>query len=330
MHARSQVRALLLVFCTLPLSSCSDEELRERVARFDRAVQQAGTAVRQKYVGINDVRRTAYLTQVRLKPGTKLENVVTLNGRKEPTGLVKYYSDSYIQSRLLAFQALTSYTEGLALMASSDAPARAEQALKVTGERVAMLGKRIEALNPDPKAAALTQFATPIARLAGLASEKLLQYLKDKNLKTSLLESEDAVQSLSQNLIDDLNEVNSIVEGAEWASILARYRSLYNQNNQLLNGTYLDAGRTSVLKDVEAVAKRYADLGSGNPAALVMDVKLAHDSIIDYLNANKKRRSKEEFVTMVEADLRQFESDAAFVADAASRIESNIRQGVDQ
>jgi hypothetical protein len=196
-----QSRFLAMLFlCSVGLTACSDEQLRAYVDRFDKSVQAASVGVRQKYLGINDLRRTAYLTQVRLQPGLKVESVVEVNGVKEPTGLIQYYSNEYIEARLLAFQALTSYTEGLALMACSDAPARAEQSLKVTGERVEQLGKQIEALTPQSKGSKVTAFATPVARLAGLATRQLLEYVKDRNLKRSLLESQEAVHELSSML----------------------------------------------------------------------------------------------------------------------------------
>lgn len=310
----------------LSLTGCTDEQLREYVSRFDKSVQTAASAVRAKYSAVNDVRRIAYLTQVRLQPGTEIEVRHEVNGVKEPTGLVQYYSDEYVEARLLAFQALSSYTEGLALMAASNAPKEAEEALRVTGDRLTQLGKRLEALDTKSKPLAVTQLATPIANLVALATNHLLEYVKDRNLKDSLLASESHVRNLSRILIDDLNEINSVVEGAEWASILAKYRTLYNGNSQLLNGTYLDAGRAAVLKDIEGVAKRYADLGSSNPAILVQNVQLAHEQIIDYLNANNKKRSKEEFGKLLDADIRQFENDAQIVSSSSERLAASVRR----
>jgi hypothetical protein len=88
----------------------------------------------------------------------------------------------------------------------------------------------------------------------------------------------------------------------------------------------LDGGRTAVLADIEKVAKRYADLKSTNAAPLVRNVQLAHDQIIDYLNSNQKKRSKEEFATLLDSDLRQFETEARWVAESASRIENGFRR----
>jgi hypothetical protein len=325
---RERVRdfAATTLAVNLCLTGCSDEQLRQYVEKFDKSVQSASSAVRQKYMGINDLRRAAYLTQVRLKPGTKVESKVEVNGQMESTGLVQYYSDEFIETRLVAFQALASYTEGLALMAASDSPARAEQALKVTGERVNQLSAKLASLNPEAKSVNLTQFATPVSRLAGIATRQLLEYLKDKNLKESLAESESAVHELSKMLIDDLNEINTVAEGAEWASILAHYRALYNDNSQFLNGTYLDGGRTTILKDIEQVAKRYADLNSTNPSRLVVNIQLAHDQVIDYLNTNKKKRSAEDLGNLLDADLRQFETDARLVSESANRIAGAYQQ----
>lgn len=314
---RSLVLLMSLVISS-QLSSCSDEQLREYVEKFETSVQSATSAVRAKYAGINDLRRTAYLTQVRLQPGKKVE-IKDKEGDTN-TGLVRYYSEDYIQARVIAFQALASYTEGLALMAASDSPQRAEQSLKVTGDRINQLSSKLSAIDSAGQSVELTKFSTPISRLAGIATRELLEYIKDKNLRDSLTNSEAAVRELSKALTDDLNEVNAVVEGAEWASILARYRALYNDNSQLLNGTYLDSGRTTVLKDIEQVAKRYADLDSTNPARLIANIQLAHDQIIDYLSLNKRKRSKEDFTQLLDSDLRQFEADAKAVSEGAERV----------
>jgi hypothetical protein len=53
---------------------------------------------------------------------------------------------------------------------------------------------------------------------------------------------------------------------------------------------------------------------------------VAHVQVIVYLNPNKKKRSAEDLGNLLDADLRQFETDARLVSESANRIAGAYQQ----
>jgi len=282
---------LLSVASCLTLTGCNDAELRQYVSKFDESVQAAKVAVRDRYSSANDFRRDLYVASVRFNKGTSLE--VTKD--KKPTGLVKYYSDDYIDARILAMDALAKYTEGLAALALSDAPERSKEAFIQMGEEVGALSEQLNRLNklnsnnPDLK---IAELSTPVASLVGIIAEKILTHVQSKAVKASLKDSKLEVQKLCTALEDDLNELAITDQEQALAKLLAVGRTYYNNTDELINGIPTDDTRVGLLSDLSLLGKQQADVSTNNPAKLVRRIRKVHDQIIEFIEPPKKEESQ--------------------------------------
>jgi cytochrome c556 len=319
---RSFWPSVALPLIIFSLSACTDSELRDGVSRFNNAVQSSLSSIKTTYGNVNDQIRHRYFEELLLTPGMKAEEV--------DTSMINHYSDDYIQARLLAFNALASYTAGLASLASSTAPADAEAAIQATGNKLSTLSTQIQALTKSSKNLQVAQFSTPISQLVGLLADQLLEMAKDNYLRQDLKQSNKSVDDLCQALEDDLNEMANVASLPQAEKILALYRLQYNGDPKLLSGPATDGLRASFLKDYETAAKDAADITATNAAPLVEQIRTVHNKLIQYLEA---RQSKSKFslhgrpategtqiAASLSSDLNDFEAEATSLANAVNRI----------
>ncbi len=321
---KNSFKYLILLSTTLGLTGCSDDQLRQGVDKFNKSVQSSSASIKTAYLSVNDQMRHRYFIELRMSPGTKAEEI--------DTAMVKHYSDDYIQARLLAFNALSSYTEGLAALASSTAPADAEAAIKTTGEKVSGLLTQIQGLGKSNKALQVAQLSTPISQLVGLLANQLLEMAKDNYLRVDLKESNTSVDQLCQALEDDLNEMTKIASLPESEKLLALYRVQYNGDAKLLNGSITDSTRTDFLQDYEAAATDAANISSANPAPLVEKIRTVHKKLIAYLETREaakhsrfgkhdKPSEKElQLATSLSSDLDDFDGQAKSLAESIKKL----------
>lgn len=323
---RYMASLVLACIVSTTLTGCSDEELRQYVREFDSSVQSSASSIKTLYLGVNDFRRSTYLATVRLRPGTKVQLETKIEGVSVPTGLLTYYSSDYIQARVLAFQTLCSYTEGLALLAANDSPTRAETAIRKMGDNIGSLSDQLQALGNSGHID-VKQFSTPIARLVSIAAKELLEFAKDRSLAKSLNESKSQVKALCNALRADLNETNTLVQGAEAKKVFALYRSYFNNHPELYKASYTDNAKTIFLRDLETAAKNAATISAANPGKLVERIQLAHDKILDYLDPDQKKHKRgDEIGYYLQNDLALFEAEAEALKQTVDRIEAPARK----
>lgn len=267
------------------LSGCTDAQLEKYVSEFNAVVVEARVAIRSQYQKANDIQRALYVDQVRYNPGTKLE-VYADDNDTDPTGLVKYYSDEFVQVRLEAIDALASYTEGLAALALSDTPDRAKQALVQTGERLNTISKNLSTVT-NGDSLKVSQFSTPIAQLVSIVAREVLDFVKYREVRKSVRGSKEIVDKLCTRLINDLNGMVRIDQSTVATENTSDQLALFNNTDKLKNGTPFDRERNALLDDAQKTGKLRADIAANNAVVFVQRIQSVHNELVDYIDPSE-------------------------------------------
>lgn len=309
-----------ITLSSFALTSCDSAQLQGYVKEFDASVSSAKGSIKTLYLETNDVLRELYIDEIRFTTGSEVHAVSPTTSRK--TDLIKHYSDDYIKARLIALDALASYTEGLAVLVLSDAPDRAKLAIQTTGKEIAELSTQLAPLTNNASLD-VAKFSQPIANLSAIVAEKWLTYVRNKETRKSLIESKEQVRLICQALKDDLNEIERVVKGPNAAAVVQFATRKYNSTPAMKNGDPYDPVRTKALQDIQGTAKRFADLPLKNPALLIDRIESAHNALIDYVETGSTgSRFMSKSDENLEAELlRQLES----FRDEAAELEHDMK-----
>ena len=295
----------------LNLCGCNNQVLNNSITAYNKAAAECIPNIRAYYQNLNDFERDVYYSNLRFTSGMKMGMV----DNDQPTGWIKRFADEDIEVRLLALQALSDYSEQLALLQGNDAPERSKEAIEQIGKNIGSTYDRIQGFNGKTKSIKVSDYSQPISKIVAIASQITLNALKRRDLKKSIVDSKTEVDQV-YTLIE--NDLDMLYEGSTSISSMLKvnqFRTYYNEN--LAEGKPTDATRNAFLNESKQVTSTWAHIESANPTPAVRSLHRTFDHLVECAKNNCK---SQDATKQLLSDLQQLLYQVRAISDEINQL----------
>lgn len=239
------------------------------------------------YRKVNALERIEYFKQLKYQPHSQIRSFTTVFDKNVPTPLFDKFTSDQILARVKCLEALSAYTAGLAMLASSDAPQQMQDEfvqLESNVTDIAAQLKTIKQRNSTEIGQDIERYSGPIATIAGLIAKNWVKGKNDRAIVECATAAAPSVKKACEALASDS------------ACVLADYKVQIEQSLALATAeyNYAQAGpdKNGILDDVKASAEAESLISRINPAKLIQDLQLVHDDLVACLNAPIASKAK--------------------------------------
>lgn len=328
------------------LSGCDSLAVQRRIYEFDGALVKSSYAMKTYYEELNNLERTSYFDKLRFEPREEmLRNAPIVPAGAvpggappptRPTGLIAKFSPADIEVRIAAIKALGKFGEGLAALASSDAPQRAGKSIEEIGDSVQSISNHIDSLSGS-KSASFMSYAGPISTLGSIVTTHWLKNKQKNSVRASILESKACVPGLIKAFKEEMTELNdSLITQSAKDSLQYRI-NYYNRTfvNKTATATVQDqmideSKRKAFLSETQNYVERLNKIEAINPNDMVTSLETAYNklvkkveskpSFLDLLTKKQTREEEEEEFRDLSQSIGSFLEEARRVADAVREL----------
>jgi len=320
--SRSFSALSLILCCSITLNGCYTAATKQAILDFDKAVEQSAGGLQKYYGAVNDLARQSYFDSLRFKSSEPMgqKDSVTFAGGKltYDTGLVSYFNPRDVQVRINALAMLAKYSQGLAALASSDAPQRTRQSIEELGATIDQMGGHIQTLIGDDTASPIAGYGAPIGRIAGFCAEQWLEHKRKATLVETIDHNADDVEAVFKLLEKDVDSINQVYANNA-KNTLMFYATYYNGTFVDKDTSPVDDKRLRILKEAQVAATNVAKIGDADPKPLVMSMHKSHELLVKCVKENKCPNT-ELYMELI-GNLQVFVAQAKRMAAAVEEIE---------
>lgn len=288
----NQFFIVAVLLYSLTLLGCVASNFTASIGKFQESMSKSSASLGTYYRGVNNFERDVYLKErlfdANLKVSTKE------NGKRTP--ILGQFSEESIQARIDALTLLGIYGERLSELSGSDAPARFAEGATLLGENLNNLGNRFDQLSGDGNDTNALDFAGPIGTIVGLVGQTFIEAKRDKAIKEAVREGAPAVREILNLLEKDISDRILLLQSTGARQILADRITFYNENRSKIKRNE----RIKALEDINIAAKRYLLIQSSNPVGLIQSIRETHETLVVYVNSDKKQADLANFVSSLE------------------------------
>jgi hypothetical protein len=283
MKFRKHIRVLCCVVPLLAGTGCVSNRYLAPVTSFRDKTGQTIGVIGDFYSSRNSYELDTYLQTV-ATDGSLALATVDPSGRPTPLGK-PVFSPASIKARLDALDLIGVYAGRLYDMASTDAPAKFQEAAAALGSNLGSLDKTFQSLQgaSDPTA---NRYIGPVSQLVGAIGKMFLEHKRDQLIKEGVDSGAPVVDKILSLVRDDMDKIFSlqVVTGAN--EQLATLTVAYNRDREKL--TYEQ--RVARLKEIKAAAAEAAASVGSAPSALVTSMMTAHKALIAAVTSDSKSK----------------------------------------
>ncbi len=328
-------RLQVVLVCTsvvVLLSGCNSAISLTNVVEFSNAIDKAAAALGRYYQSVNDLARQKYFDELRFKTDKQMgaTDVVEWDENDQKltynTGLIFYYNPNDIQLRVQVLTLLGKYVQGLAALASSDAPQQAEGAIQGISADMSGISTNASALIGNDNSKSAQDYGVPITQITSMCVKSWLEHKRERSLTDSITQNADNIDKLFKNLERDTSLLSQTYANNAngsllvWVNYYNNYETSKNENKELP----LDSSRQQILQGAYSAASKIALIGAADPKILIQTMHRAHKDLVEY-SKNRNYPKKERELQLL-AELRLFTAQVQKFSDAVDQIVAVSKQ----
>jgi hypothetical protein len=326
---------LSVLAVSLLLAGCTADDVKSKVADYNDSVQKTTEVLNVFYSGLNDFSRQAYISHLMFHPmekmytrakianGIVVTNQLSASGtakeRTYPTGIPYRFSPDGVRVRILIVKALAGYSQGLAALASSDAPEKVSDEIQSLGDSLIKLGSDAAALSKrSSDAQEIAAIGGPLTKFAALIGQAWMEHKKIQDIRDSVRETNQLSAQLFDLLEGDVTALSAGLYGNETDTMIKDYIRGYNQSYCCKTPLPSNNDRLNYLKQIDQIIAMQNSIQSSDPVALIQDMRKLHDELVIAVDRKLKASDAEQ----IGSDVETFKEDAqrSYVRSVQAKI----------